>query len=84
MLFAHQDDLGDVHEYALRVGVEIYRFEADVSSERFARKVRDDLQSGLKSGGRSTPTFFINSVRYSGEHEVEAMRAALEEAWPTS
>ena len=84
MLFAHQDDLGDVYEYALRVGLEIYRFEADLSSERFARKVRDDLQSGQKSGVKSTPTFFINGERYSGEHELEAMRAALEDVWQMS
>jgi len=84
MLFAHQDDLGDVVEYALRVGLEVYRFEGDLSSERFARKVRDDLQSGLKSGVKGTPTFFINGVRYSGELELDAIKGALEEAWQIS
>jgi len=27
-----------------------------------------------------TPTFFINSVRYNGDHTLEAMQSALEAA----
>ena len=80
MLYEHQDDLADVQQYALRIGLEIYRFDADMSGERFATRVRDDFRGGVRSGVNGTPTFFINDVRYNGEHTVEAMLPALENA----
>ena len=82
LLYEHQDDLGDtdLRQYALKVGLEIYRFDADLSSERFAKRVRDDFRGGLRSGVNGTPTFFINGVRYDGENALEPLLSALEEA----
>ena len=82
LLYEHQHDLADadLHQYALKVGLEIYRFESDLSSERFSRRVREDFRGGIRSGVNATPTFFINGVRYDGEQTVEAMLAALETA----
>jgi len=79
MLLAHQDDLAseDIHKYALRLNLEIYKFEADLSSERFAPRVRDDLESGQSSGVTRTPTFFINGVRFDGQRELEPLFAAV-------
>ena len=81
-LFAHQQDLAsqDIHRHALRLGLEIYKFEADLSSERFAPRVRADVESGAKSGVTRTPTIFINSVRYDGERELEPLFTAVESA----
>jgi protein-disulfide isomerase len=36
---------------------------------RFARKVRDDFSSGVRSGVNGTPTLFINGVRFDGSPE---------------
>ena len=79
MLFEHQADLAeaDLVQYALRVGLEVYRFEADLSAERFAPRVREDFESGQASGVTGTPTFFINGVKYQGPKEFEAILAAL-------
>ncbi len=81
-LYEHQDELGntDLQQYALKIGLEIYQFNADLAGEKYARKVRDDFRGGVRSGVNGTPTFFINDVRYNGEHTVEAMLAALENA----
>src|SRR3954464_12879032 len=51
LLYEHQDDLGDADltQYALKIGLEIYRFQSDLSSERFAKKVRDDFRGGIRS-----------------------------------
>jgi len=78
-LYRHQDDLADADlvQYALRLGLEVYRFESDLASEQFSRKVRDDFSSGLRSGVKGTPTFFINGVRYDGPLEYEALREAI-------
>ena len=80
ILYEHQQELDDVQQYALRIGLEIYQFEADLSGEKYAKRVRDDFRGGVRSGVNGTPTFFINEVRYNGEHTVEAMLPALENA----
>jgi protein-disulfide isomerase len=79
LLFENQDELAEVDltKYALKLGLEVYKFQADVSSERFAPKVRRDLESGLASGVKKTPTLFINDVRYEGPLEYDALVAAL-------
>ena len=41
------------------------------------RRVREDYDSGVKSGVKGTPTFFINGKRYRGAVTIEAMSEAL-------
>ena len=80
VLYAHQATLADhgMDEFALRVGLEIYKFNADLASGRFARRVREDFEGGQASGVTGTPTFFINGVRYAGETTYDALLAAIE------
>ncbi|HEX8523562.1 MAG TPA: thioredoxin domain-containing protein [Tepidisphaeraceae bacterium] len=82
ILYEHQHDLGDrdIVQYAMKIGLEIYRFEADLSSERFVARVKEDFKSGVRSGVNGTPTFFINGTRYAGPPEIGAMLEALEQA----
>jgi NhaA family Na+:H+ antiporter len=42
-----------------------------------AVRVRDDAQSGLHSGARVTPTFFINGRRYDGAWDESALAEAM-------
>ena len=74
------DGGADLLHYALRLGLEPYRFESDLSGEIFARRVSDDFRGGVRSGVNGTPTFFINGVRYNGPHDYESLKAALESA----
>jgi protein-disulfide isomerase len=80
VLYKHQRDLidHDITHFALMIGLELYRFEADISSERFAARVREDYASGVSSGVKGTPTFFINDVRYRGKATVEELAVALQ------
>jgi len=82
LLYEHQRELADLDmsSLALRAGVEIYRFDADLGSERFSKRVAADLESGQASGVTGTPTFFINGVRYVGEKDYESLKAAIESA----
>jgi protein-disulfide isomerase len=82
ILYENQQELADVQQYALKIGLEIYRFESDMSGERFAKRVREDFRGGVRSGVNGTPTFFINDVRYNGQHTFDEMLAALENAAP--
>ena len=82
LLYEHQDELAeaDLTQYALKLGLEIYQFQGDLSGERYARKVRDDFRGGVRSGVNGTPTFFINDVRYNGPHQLRPMLEAVEKA----
>jgi predicted DsbA family dithiol-disulfide isomerase len=82
ILYEHQHDLADADmvRYALKIGLEPYRFEADLSSEIFSRRVMEDYDGGVRSGVKGTPTFFINGVRYQGPHDYNSLKAALERA----
>ncbi len=70
----------DLERYAAETGLEVERFEREVEEHTHARRVREDLRSGLRSGVRGTPTFFIDGVRHDGSSNFETLLAALEAA----
>ena len=88
LLYENQENLADVdlRQYALKAGLEIYRFESDMSGELYATKVRDDFRGGVRSGVNGTPTFFVNEYRFNDtppyENLLAAARAAAEGKWP--
>jgi protein-disulfide isomerase len=90
LLYENQEKLADVdlRQYALKAGLEIYRFESDMAGETYAKKVRDDFRGGVRSGVNGTPTFFINEYRFNEvvnyENLLVAVRAAEEGKWPRS
>jgi NhaA family Na+:H+ antiporter len=81
-LFRRQRELIDVDltHLALRLNLEVYRFERDRESEEYARRIRNDLESGQRSGVKGTPTFFINGCRYRGVVDLPSVSAAIEAA----
>jgi protein-disulfide isomerase len=81
-LFNHQKEFGDIDlsHLALRLGLEIYKFESSLGQDLHRRRIEQDHASGIRSGVRGTPTFFINGIRYEGKIEVDALAAAIEAA----
>lgn len=79
-LFAHQKELDsiDLAHLALTLGLEIYKFEASRASPLVRKRVEAHHASGLASGVKGTPTFFINSRRYVGPHDAASLIAACE------
>ena len=88
LLYENQEDLADVdlRSYALKAGLEIYRFESDMSGEVYAKRVRDDFRGGVRSGVNGTPTFFINGYRFNDvanyRNLLLAVCAAERGEWP--
>ena len=82
ILYEHQAELdqADLRHYALNIGLEIYQFDADLSGERFAKKVRADFRGGVRSGVNGTPTFFVNGHRHDEAWDSATLTAALEAA----
>jgi protein-disulfide isomerase len=83
MLFEHQYALEpqDLIGYAKSLGLDVPRFEHDLEAGTYAKKVRDDFRSGVRSGVNGTPTFFVNGERYDGSWaNEEAFIGALRDA----
>ncbi|MGH7636364.1 MAG: Na+/H+ antiporter NhaA, partial [Gemmatimonadaceae bacterium] len=70
-------DEGDVKAVAERLGVPPVERRDEALRKKVAKRVRDDAQSGLRSGARMTPTFFINGRRYEGAWDEDALTEAL-------
>ena len=79
LLFENQDALGDTDlaEYASALGLDAQRLLGEVRSGAYGDRIREDFRGGARNGVNGTPTFFINSVRYDGEIEVDALLAEL-------
>ena len=82
LLFENQKDLADVEmtRLALRLGLEPYRFDADLAAERFAKRVASEYASGVASGVTGTPTFFVNGKRHMGANDFASLKRAIESA----
>jgi protein-disulfide isomerase len=62
LLFANQTHLKpkDLHGHAQQLDLDMARFTAEMDDHVYLQRVREHLQSGVASGVRSTPTFFVN------------------------
>lgn len=84
-LYENQNALDDEYlvEYARLLGLDISRFELDMSLHTYAPRIREDFISGVRSGVNGTPTFYINGIRYNGSWDLdpllETLHRALEE-----
>lgn len=80
LLFGHQQELDslDLTHLALKLGLEVYAFEAALDRESILRKVRDDFSGGVRSGVRGTPTLFLNGCRYEGRVDAASLVRAIE------
>src|SRR6266516_266399 len=85
-IFHHQHTLedSDLAHFAVAVGMDMQQFARDMAERPYISRIEEDLQSGIRSGVRGTPTFFINGVLYRGSWEHEALLAALQAASRTS
>jgi protein-disulfide isomerase len=78
-LFVHQNLLGDEHLdlYLGHLPLDPERLRIELTAHVYAPRVREDIDSGQRSGADGTPTFFINGVLYAGSHEEEPLGDAL-------
>jgi NhaA family Na+:H+ antiporter len=79
-LFANQDALDDeaLVRYAGEIGLDVERFQRELHEHVYADRVREDFQSGIRSGANGTPTFFVNGERYDGPWDVESLKEEIE------
>jgi len=67
----------DIRDYATRIGVPPEKVTWPAT--RFVEdRVEADFNSGVRSGVRGTPSFFVNGQLYHGARTADAMVAALQ------
>ncbi len=83
-LFAHQDALDDqdLVQYAVELGIEPARIRDALGRNTYASRVLEDVESGIASGVRGTPTFYLDDIRYDGNVGVRQFLAAIQAAHP--
>jgi len=80
LLFEQQASLKPeiIPSWAKRTGLNVEQFENDVKQGLVEKRIKEDRQSGIRSGVNGTPTFFINGTRYDGSSDYSSLLAALE------
>ncbi|WP_428235364.1 DsbA family protein [Gracilimonas sp.] len=80
LLFKHNRRLSEnrILEFAEDIGLDLYRFKVNLTTNEFASRVTADFRGGVKSGVDDTPTFFVNGERYSGELDYKQLKAFVD------
>ena len=80
LLFEQQTHLKPdiISLWAKTIGVNLEKFENDIQQGVVEKRIKEDRQSGIRSGVNGTPTFFINGTRYDGSADYDSLLAALE------
>ncbi len=68
----------DIIRRAADLGLDVERFEQDLSSPEVTGRVRDDMLDAEAMDITSVPTFFINGVRHVGPYDARSLIRALE------
>lgn len=81
-LYEHQQLLDKKHlaRYATTLGLDTQRFNREMANGVHVARVHEDFRSGVASGVTETPTFFINSARYTGSWDFDDLLSVIEEA----
>ncbi len=81
-LYEHQKTLGDPQvalDYARRIGLDIQKFQRDLSQHTFLPRIKEDFEGGVRSGVNGTPTFYVNGIRHDEAPTAKALVNALQE-----
>ena len=70
-------------DFATQLGLDRGKFDAALSSRKFADLVQTDLEDGMKLGLKGTPSLFINGKRVTAK-SYEELKASVEAALKTS
>lgn len=82
LLYERQAALADddLVAYARELGLDGERVRRELAAHVYAARVREDVASGLESGVRGTPRFFINGRPHEEPGDARTLAAALRRA----
>ena len=64
--------------WAKKIGLDVKKFGQDIAAGAITKRIKEDRQSGIRSGVNGTPTFFINGTRHDGAPDYDSLLEALE------
>jgi protein-disulfide isomerase len=81
MLFENQDGLEpeDILHYAEALGLDLDRFKHEIRTRAHLPKIQEDFRSGVRSGVRGTPTFFLDGVCVERGWDADSLTAVIVE-----
>ena len=71
-------------EYATTLGLDIEKFKIDMVSTETRKKINDLYRSGIQSGVKGTPTFFVNGKMIESPRSEEAFNTLIKNAIASS
>lgn len=79
-LFGHwrEHEPAQLVEYARDAGLDVQTFQTCLTSEAMRALVETDRQAGEDVGVKSTPTYFINGVPYSGRRNAAQLSRLID------
>lgn len=82
LLFDNQTHLKppQLRGYAERLELDLVRYDAEMGDEVYLQRVREHIESGARSGVRSTPTFFVNGKLQDVSFGLQSLAQAVERA----
>jgi protein-disulfide isomerase len=75
-----QLDTDALVSYAERIGLDVPRFLADITDQRYAGKIDADVAEGLRNGVNATPKFYVNGLRIDGKVPLENLEDQIRAA----
>jgi protein-disulfide isomerase len=63
-----------ISEIAKSLGLDMSKFEAEVSSGKYKSEVKKDITDGEEANVYGTPAFYINGKQYNGELSLAALK----------
>lgn len=70
--------------YAHDLGLDTNKFKQEVESKKFAAKISQDSKDGSSLGVNSTPTFFLNEVKFTGAPSYTDLKQKIDAALSAS
>ena len=67
----------DLQGYAWDLGLDLERFDMDRVGGAVLARIRRDVESGLATEVRGTPTLFVNGAVYRGSYDVDTLVQVL-------
>ncbi len=73
------DPMPAFEKYATEIGLDVDKFKTEVSSRRYSDVIAADTKDGNDATVNSTPTFFINGVKYNKVLSKDELKKIIEE-----
>lgn len=66
-------------KYAKELKLDINKFKSEIESNKYEKKIQQDITDGTALGVDATPTFYINGVKQVGGLPYDEFKAKIEE-----